>query len=77
MLQRLERAIKTLAKRKADIAFLQKCLICHLTPVILRFKLYNKNLRKNRRVQSFRRSLLIKEISQQRKYLQRLNFEIK
>ena len=43
-LQRLDRAIKTRAKRKADIAFLQKYLIYHLTPVFLRFKLYIKNL---------------------------------
>jgi len=42
-LRRLERAVRTRAKRKADIEFLHKCLTYHLTPVFLCFKLYKKN----------------------------------
>jgi len=41
-LRRLDRAVRTRAKRKADIEFLHKCLTYHLTPVFLRFKLCKK-----------------------------------
>ena len=59
-------------------------VICHLTPVFLRFKLHRTELQGLRRVNSLRRNLLMREIKQHRRniyqikttYLQkRIDFE--
>ena len=76
-LRRLEKTCKNKLKRKADISFLEKCVLYHLTPKFIRFKLYNTKAQNQRRTVSYRMSLLQFEISQHRKQIKLLEQKIK
>ena len=76
-LRRLEKTCKNKLKRKADISFLEKCVLYHLTPKFIRFKLYNTKAQNQRRTVSYRKSLLQFEISQHRKQIKLLEQKIK
>ena len=54
-------------KKTADVEFLKKYVIYHLTPVFLRFKLHRTDLQALRRVKSLRQNLLMREIKQPRR----------
>jgi len=54
-------------KKTADVEFLKKYVIYHLTPVFLRFKLHRTDLQGLRRVKSLRQNLLMREIKQPRR----------
>ena len=77
VLRRLERACRAKTKRKADVNFLQKCVIYNLTPKFLRFKLYKKSIQEIRNTRSYRKALLLYEIKQQEKDIVHLSGKIK
>ena len=76
-LRRLEKTCKNKLKRKADKSFLEKCILYHLTPKFIRFKLYTTKAQNQRRTVSYRKSLLQFEISQHRKQIKLLDYSFK
>ena len=62
---------------KADISFLEKCVLYRLTPKFIRFKLYNTKAQNQHRTVSYRKSLLQFAISQHRKQIKLLEQKIK
>ena len=66
-LRSLERAKRNVIKWGADIAFLKKCVLYNLTPVFLKFKLFKNAAQNIRKTRSYRKSLLLYEISQHEK----------
>ena len=76
-LRKLEQNSRTIAKRRADIIFLKKCVLYNLIPKFLRFKLYKNSVKKYRRTQPYRKSLLLYKINQQKKEIKSLKGKLK
>ena len=77
LLRQLETVLRKVAKRQADVEFLQICATYRLMPKFLRFKLYKKEREKSRRVRSLKQHLLLSEMRQQRTCIHNLNKKVK
>ena len=69
VLRKVETVQRKILKREADIQFLQKCLMYHLTPKFVRFKLHKEEANGSRHARTFRHQLISAEIDRQQKSL--------